>query len=166
MSDETENQHPALSARVGAALRERGWSIAAAESCTGGLLAHWLTDIPGSSDYLLGGVIAYADEAKRDLLQVRERTLERHGAVSAACAREMARGARERFGATLAIGITGIAGPDGGSAAKPVGLTYLAAARERDVIVERHNFAGERVAIKEAAALAALRLILRLASAP
>ena len=154
-----------LAIRVGEALRGRGWSIATAESCTGGLLASWLTDVPGSSDYVLGGVVAYANEAKHELLGVREATLERHGAVSAACARELAQGALTRFGASLAIGITGIAGPGGGSPGKPVGLTYLAAARERDVIVERHNFAGERADIKRAAVQAALTLILRLTGA-
>ena len=164
MSTESPKAHggDALAVRVGEALRSRGWHIATAESCTGGLLASWLTDVPGSSDYVLGGVVAYANEAKHALLGVREATLERHGAVSAACARELAQGARTRFGAALAIGITGIAGPGGGSPGKPVGLTYLAAARERDVIVERHNFVGERAAVKRAAVQAALALILRL----
>ncbi|MCY3936457.1 MAG: CinA family protein [Chloroflexi bacterium] len=153
----------ALAVAAGEALRGQGWTVATAESCTGGLLTSWLTDVAGSSDYVLGGIVAYADEAKVKLLGVREATIEKHGAVSAACAREMAQGAQRQLGATIAVSITGIAGPGGATPSKPVGLTYIGAARGRDLIVERHNFAGERGEIKQAAAQAAMRLILRLA---
>ncbi len=153
----------AIEERIGAALRARGWQIATAESCTGGLLASRLTDVPGSSEYFLGGVIAYANEAKEALLGVRAATLERHGAVSAACAREMAQAALQRFEANLALAVTGIAGPGGGTPGKPVGLTYIAVARARDIIVERHHFAGDRGEIKRAASETALALALRLA---
>lgn len=152
-----------LAIEVGEALRGQGWTVATAESCTGGLLSSWLTDVPGSSDYVLGGIVAYANEAKCKLLGVREKTIEKHGAVSAASAREMAQGAQQQLGATIAVSITGIAGPGGSTPSKPVGLTYIGAARGRYLIVERHNFTGERGEIKRAAAQAAMRLILRLA---
>ena len=148
--------------QVGEALRRLGWTIATAESCTGGLLSHWLTDVPGSSEYFLGGTIAYADSAKTEQLGVRQATLEKHGSVSAACAREQAQGARERYGATAAVAITCIAGPGGATATKPLGLTYIGAARGRDLIVERHRFTGDRQQVKQAAAEAGLKLILRL----
>ena len=102
-----------LAIEVGHVLRDKGWYVATAESCTGGLLASWLTDVPGSSDYVLGGIVAYANEAKCNLLGVRKETLRKHGAVSAACARELAQGALQHFGATMAVAITGIAGPGG-----------------------------------------------------
>ena len=168
MMDET-TQLPGvepLAIEVGQVLRGKGWYVATAESCTGGLLASWLTDVPGSSDYVLGGIVAYANEAKCNLLGVRKETLRKHGAVSAACARELAQGALQHFGATIAVAITGIAGPGGASPTKPVGLTYISAARGRDIIVERHNFPGNRTDVKRAAAQAALGLILRLAGDP
>src|SRR5207342_940104 len=102
-----------------------GFTIAVAESCTGGMVASALTAIPGSSGYFLGGVVSYADEAKRDLLGVEPGILAAHGAVSAQVARAMAEGARARFGAAVAASVTGIAGPDGGTPEKPVGLTYI-----------------------------------------
>jgi len=117
-----------LEAVVGRLLRERGRTLAVAESCTGGLVAQKLTDVPGSSAYFLGGVVAYSDASKRALLGVPAELLAAHGAVSDEVARAMAEGARARFGADLAVATTGIAGPGGGSAGKPVGLVHLALA--------------------------------------
>ncbi len=137
-----------------------GLFVAAAESCTGGLLTHVLTEVPGSSAYLLGGVVSYADRAKVDLLGVDPDHLAAHGAVSAQVARAMAQGARERFSADLAVAITGVAGPDGGSDAKPVGLTYVAVADEAGVEVRRLLLAGDRSANKRDSTAAALELLL------
>jgi len=137
-----------------------GLTVAAAESCTGGLVTHVLTEVPGSSAYLLGGVVSYADRAKTELLGVDPDHLAAHGAVSAQVARAMANGARVRFGADLGVAVTGIAGPDGGSDAKPVGLTYVAVADEEGVEVRRLLWAGERSANKRDSAGAALELLL------
>jgi nicotinamide-nucleotide amidase len=142
-----------------------GLFVAAAESCTGGLLTHVLTEVPGSSAYLLGGVVSYADGAKVDLLGVDPDHLAAHGAVSAQVARAMAQGARERFGADLAVAVTGVAGPDGGSDAKPVGLTYVAVADEAGVEVRRLLWAGDRSANKRDSTAAALELLLAHADA-
>ena len=139
---------------------ERGLSIATAESCTGGLVAHLITNIPGSSGYFRGGVVSYADDAKRLLLDVGADLLAAHGAVSAQAARAMAVGARERLHADLAVSVTGVAGPDGGSAAKPVGLTYVAVADDGGVEVRRFVWSGDRAANKDASARAAIELLL------
>jgi nicotinamide-nucleotide amidase len=150
-----------LEAQVGAALLERGWTIATAESCTGGLIAHRLTNIAGSSAYVIGGVITYANTAKMSLLKVREETLARVGAVSEQTAREMAQGALKLFGVDLALSVTGIAGPGGGTPEKPVGLAYIGAAtRSGRVQVIRQVSPGDREAIKAASADTALRLAL------
>jgi PncC family amidohydrolase len=150
-----------LEARVGHALRAKGWTICTAESCTGGLITHRLTNIPGSSDYVLGGVVAYSNRAKQSLLHVRQGTLIAYGAVSEQTASEMALGARELFGADLAVSVTGIAGPDGGSAEKPVGLTYIGLAGPDGLhTVQRHVWEGDREGIKAASAEAALQLVL------
>jgi PncC family amidohydrolase len=152
-----------VSERVGAALRARGWTVCAAESCTGGLILTWLTEVPGSSDYVLGGVVAYAYSAKTALLGVEEHTLQRHGAVSEATARAMAQGARRAFGADVAISVTGIAGPGGGTAEKPVGLTYLGIAGPDAVVrVERHVWPGDRAQVRAASAVRALEMIFEL----
>ena len=137
-----------------------GVSVATAESCTGGLVASCITDVSGSSGYFRGGVVSYSNEAKMSLLGVPAALLEAHGAVSAQVARAMAQGARERFQASLAVSVTGIAGPEGGTAAKPVGLTYLAVASEGGVEVRRYVWTGDRLANKEASARAALQLLL------
>jgi nicotinamide-nucleotide amidase len=122
---EGEESLPALGVRL---LRERGLGLATAESCTGGLIAEQITQVPGASEAFRGGVVAYANQAKRELLGVPGELLERHGAVSEPVARAMAEGARRRFGAELAVAATGISGPGGGSAEKPVGLVHLALA--------------------------------------
>ena len=150
-----------LEARVGAALLERGWTISAAESCTGGLVMHRLTNIPGSSAYVRGGVVTYSNEAKMALLDVREATLMAHGAVSAETAREMAEGALARFDADAAVSVTGIAGPGGGSPEKPVGLVYIGLAlRGQPSQARRFQWHGDREANKAASADAVLEWLL------
>ena len=150
-----------LARAVGELLRERGLTLATAESCTGGLIGHLITEIPGSSHYFLGGIISYSNEVKHRLLGVRQKTLETVGAVSAECAREMAHGARDRLGADLAVSVTGIAGPGGGTPAKPVGLTYIHLVAPDWEGGERHIWQGTRSENKRASARAALALILR-----
>ena len=135
----------ALAERLQGVCLGRGLTVALAESCTGGLVAATLTEVPGSSGYFLGGVVSYADSAKEALLGVSAATLAVHGAVSAQVARAMAIAARERFGASLAASVTGIAGPDGGTAEKPVGLTYIGLADAGGTVdVRRHLWAGDR----------------------
>lgn len=151
-----------LASSVGRLLRERGKTLAVAESCTGGMVAKLVTDVPGSSGYFLGGVVSYADAAKRDLLAVSEETLRGRGAVSEETAREMARGALERFGADIAVGVTGIAGPDGGTPEKPVGTVYFAVARrDGHEIGKKREFLGDRSAVRQAASQFALELVRR-----
>jgi PncC family amidohydrolase len=150
-----------LESRVGAALRARGWTVALAESCTGGLVGHRLTQVPGSSEYFLGGVVAYAYDAKERLLGVRHQTLYDHGAVSRETAIEMAHGARVAFGADLGLSVTGIAGPAGGMPDKPVGLTWIAVSTRTGDLAEHFLGHGDRTANKESAAEAALDLLLR-----
>jgi nicotinamide-nucleotide amidase len=136
--------------------------LATAESCTGGLIAGVLTEIAGSSDVVDRGYVTYSNQAKCDLLGVAVETLIAHGAVSEPVARAMAEGAVNHSGADLAISVTGIAGPGGGSAAKPVGLVHLACARKGyDTLHERHVFVGDRGAVRTAAVKAALKLIQR-----
>jgi PncC family amidohydrolase len=139
---------------------ERGWTLATAESCTGGLVGHLLTEIDGASGYYRGGLVSYSNELKEHELGVGSETLERHGAVSAQAAVAMAEGARGRYGARLGVAVTGIAGPGGGSAAKPVGLTYVAVADETGHAVRRYQWDGDRHANKVASARAALELLL------
>jgi nicotinamide-nucleotide amidase len=151
-----------LASSVGRQLREHGRTVAVAESCTGGMVAKLLTDAPGSSDYFLGGLVAYSNAAKAALLAVSEETLRAHGAVSEETAREMARGARERFGADLAVAVTGIAGPDGGTPEKPVGTVFFALARKGETeIGKKREFHGDRATVRLAASLFALDLIRR-----
>jgi nicotinamide-nucleotide amidase len=162
----TDDELDAAARRLGRALVARRWQIASAESCTGGLVGHVITQVPRASDHYLGGVVSYSDAVKRDLLEVPPNLLERVGAVSAEVAEAMTTGALERFPAAhLALAVTGIAGPDGGSADKPVGLTYVAAAfREGRAVVERHTWPHDRSGNKRASALAAIDLAARLAS--
>ena len=145
--------------KVGALLTARGLTLATAESCTGGLMADCLTNVAGSSAYYLGGWVAYAYRAKEILLDVRHETLLSHGAVSVETAREMARGARERLGADLALSITGIAGPGGGMPNKPVGLVYVALSAPGVDLWRRHLFEGDRLANKQQSVNASLRLL-------
>ena len=125
----TDEELDAAARRLGRALTKRGWQMASAESCTGGLVGHVITQIPRSSDHYLGGIVSYSNAVKEELLDVPRDLLEGVGAVSAEVAEAMTTGAFARFPvARLAVAITGIAGPDGGTAEKPVGLTYVAAA--------------------------------------
>lgn len=145
--------------RIVSYLIDAGKTIATAESCSGGLIAHRLTNVPGASTPFLGGIVAYSNAVKKSLLAVPDSTLESFGAVSEETARAMAEGARATLGANMAIAVTGIAGPGGGTAEKPVGLVYMALAQAGDTRVERHVFHGDRESIKMQTAEAALNLV-------
>jgi nicotinamide-nucleotide amidase len=143
-------------------LRDRGLTFGTAESCTGGLVAARITDVPGSSDVFLGSIVSYSDSVKRERLGVPEDVLEAHGAVSAETAAAMAAGARDALGVDVAVSITGVAGPGGGSAEKPVGLVYLHAIGPAGELSRRLDFPGDRETIRLRAAVAALHLVRRL----
>ncbi len=150
-----------LAGVVQAAALARAVSVATAESCTGGLIGHLLTEVAGSSAYYIGGAITYSDALKVASLAVPQETLANHGAVSAQVAVAMAEGARHAFHADVAVAVTGIAGPSGGSAAKPVGLTYVAVADAAGHDVTRYQWAGDRSHNKLATARAGLELLRR-----
>jgi len=150
----------ALAVRVGRALLARAARLAVAESCTGGLVGSRITGVPGSSRYLLGGVVAYHNSAKTALLRVPRRMLERFGAVSAPVAAAMARGARKVFRAEIAVAVTGVAGPHGGSAGKPVGLVFVAVCGFGRARSRRALFAGDRQRVRDQAADLALIMLL------
>ncbi|NPB04812.1 MAG: CinA family protein [Aquificae bacterium] len=139
----TERGEP-LEKVVGDLLREKGFTVATAESCTGGLLASTLVSVPGSSDYFKGSVVAYSNEVKEKVLGVSPETLKLHGAVSAQTAREMAEGVRRLLGTDFGLSTTGIAGPGGGTPQKPVGLTYMALSAPDDILVFREVFPYDR----------------------
>ena len=146
---------------VGACLRERSWRIATAESCTGGLLAKRITDTPGSSAWFERGFVTYANAAKLEQLGVDEATLDAQGAVSAAVAEQMAAGARERANVEVGVGITGVAGPDGGSENKPVGTVYIALVTPLGTVSRVHRLLGSRATVRERAAQTALDMLRR-----
>ena len=147
----------ALAGRVASALRARGERLVLAESCTGGWIAKTCTDLAGSSDWLEGGVVSYSNELKQSLLGVRTETLARFGAVSADCAAEMAAGALMRLGGDWAIAVTGIAGPSGGSADKPVGLVWFGWQRRgRPPLIRSHRYDGDREAVRRQTVATAL----------
>ncbi|HTY41029.1 MAG TPA: competence/damage-inducible protein A [Thermoanaerobaculia bacterium] len=147
---------------VGRLLSESGRTVAFAESCTGGMIASLVTDVPGSSRYFLGSVVSYANEAKETLLDVPDETLRQHGAVSPETALAMARGARGRFGADVAVSVTGIAGPDGGTPEKPVGTVHFGlSAREGKEIASERLFGGDRAVVRRAASVQALETLRR-----
>jgi PncC family amidohydrolase len=152
-----------LAERLQAIALASGMTVATAESCTGGLVAHALTEIAGSSGYFLGGVVAYADATKQHALGVPAELIARHGAVSAQVARAMAAGARRVIGSDLAVSVTGIAGPGGGTAAKPVGLTYIAVEGPAGSEVRRFVWPHDRSANKRASAAAAIELLISVA---
>ncbi len=147
---------------IGRHLRERGWKIATAESCTGGLLSRKITAVAGASDYLDRGFVTYSNQAKMDLLGVPEETLAAHGAVSEPVALAMAEGACKRAGVHVAVSITGIAGPTGGTPEKPVGTVFIGCVTPEKKKVEKYTFGGTREQIQESATQAALVLLWRL----
>ncbi len=155
----TDDELLDLAERVGAACRARGITIATVESCTAGLVAHLLTEIPGASDYFRGGLVTYANDVKTGLADVPAATLAAHGAVSAQVAVAMAEGARRRLTVDLAIAVTGVAGPGGGTPAKPVGLTYVAVADGAGDDVRRFVWTEGRSGNKRSSAAAALALV-------
>jgi PncC family amidohydrolase len=150
-----------LGERVGLLLSVQGLTLAFAESCTGGLASSLITDVPGSSSYFLGSAVTYANAAKEAILGVKHETLSAQGAVSAETAAEMARGAQRLFGSDLAVSVTGIAGPGGGTPDKPVGLVYIHLSASGVEVGERHVWSFDRAGNKRASAEAVLRLIVR-----
>lgn len=149
-----------LAHRVGAALKAQGLRLATAESCTGGWAAMALTAVPGSSDWFERGYVTYSNAAKREDLGVRESTLAQQGAVSEATAREMAAGALERSGAHVALAVTGVAGPSGGTAHKPVGLVCFAWSHGGKIRSETRRFDGDRESVRRQSVLRALEGVL------
>ena len=151
---------------IGRLFRKRGWRLSIAESCTGGLIGHRITNVPGSSDYFDGGVITYSNDAKIELLKVPEETIATYGAVSRQTAVAMAEGIRKLRGIEVGIGVTGIAGPAGGTEAKPVGLVYIALSSPVRVECKEFRFNGDREMIKLQASEAALNMLRRLLEEP
>jgi len=152
----------AMAASVGRLLKERRRTLALAESCTGGLVSALLTDVAGSSAYFVGTVVSYSDSSKEAVLGVDPETLRRHGAVSEETAREMARGALDRFGSDLAASVTGIAGPDGGTPEKPAGTVFFAVAdRAGREEARRRFFGGDREMVRRTSAMFSLEMIRR-----
>lgn len=148
-----------LEVSVGNILHKKNKTLAVAESCTGGLISNLLTNISGSSGYFLAGVVSYSNKIKEDVLGVSPRSMQKYGAVSRQVAVEMAKGIRFLAGSDIGLGVTGIAGPGGGTRSKPVGLVYLALADDKKIVVKRFLFKGSRKSIKSQAAEAALRLV-------
>ena len=159
MSTETIETTNTVSA-LGAALQQRGWMMACAESCTGGLLAAACTDVAGSSAWFERGFVTYSNAAKTELLGVPAELIAAQGAVSEAVVRAMASGAAQRAGVPVAVASTGIAGPGGGSAAKPVGTVWLGWSVAGQVFARCHHFAGERSAVRQQAVAQALTHVL------
>lgn len=147
--------------RVIEALKQRGWTVATAESCTGGLCAKTLTDVPGASQVFCGGVVSYTNEVKMRLLGVKEETLRRFGAVSAETAKEMAEGVRRITGADAALSVTGVAGPESDEMGNVVGTVFIAFASEEETVSERLRLNGDREKIRTQSVNAMLWLLLR-----
>jgi len=148
-----------IAREVAKLLRERSWTLGTAESCTGGLIAHWITNLPGSSEFFVGGVVAYANEVKRDILGVPDKLLAAHGAVSREVALAMARGIRRVLGTDVSVGVTGIAGPTGGTPKKPVGTVFVAVSSPLGDEVSHHLLACDRLGNKVRSAELALELL-------
>ncbi len=157
---EAPAEEPQPEVLIGPGLLERGWRLAVAESCTGGLLGHRLTNIPGSSAYFVGGIIAYANQAKMALLGVREETLLAHGAVSEPVVRQMAEGARRALHAEVALSVSGVAGPGGGTPEKPVGTVWIGLSTPAGTWARRYRWPYDRLGNKKASAQAALAWLL------
>jgi nicotinamide-nucleotide amidase len=149
----------ALEVIVGKLLAEKKLTLSLAESCTGGLIGHRLTDVPGSSGYFMGGVVAYSNDAKEKFLNVRHATLSDFGAVSPETAIEMARGARRAFGSDIGISVTGIAGPGGGLPGKPVGLVYIGLSTNAFERTEKFVWQKDRAGNKWDSSEAALQML-------
>lgn len=150
-----------LEAAVGRMLRERGLTLATAESCTGGLVSHRVTNVSGSSDYYCGGAVVYGNSQKVSLLDVDEETLRTHGAVSEAVAKQLAEGIRVRLGTDLGLATTGVAGPGGGTPEKPVGTVWIGYADERGAYAVKLQFVSDRLLNKRLSATAALAILRR-----
>ena len=148
-----------LESKIGQRLISKGMTLATAESCSGGLISHKLTNVPGASGYFCGGVVTYSNEVKEKILGVDENSINDYGAVSEEVARQMADGVRRKFGSDIGVSVTGIAGPSGGTDEKPVGLVYIALSSEHHMIVTRENFAGTREEIKLKTAEKALSML-------
>lgn len=146
---------------VGRLLTQSGRTISVAESCTGGLIGHRLTNVAGSSRYFQGGVVSYSNQSKSDILNVHSKTIAKHGAVSAETVEEMARGIRERIGADLGLAVTGIAGPEGGSREKPVGTVYVGLSSSDEVFSRKYRFWGRRKQVKLNSSMMALDWVRR-----
>lgn len=142
-------------------LTRRGETLAVAESCTGGLIGHRLTNVPGASAVFVTGIVTYSNAAKHNFLGVPEKTFEKHGAVSEICARQMAEGVRTASGCTYGLSITGIAGPSGGTKDKPVGTVFMAFAGPKGTVVERQFNSYDRQTFKQASSQQALNLVRR-----
>jgi PncC family amidohydrolase len=165
MEQQMDDSAQDLEEKVGELLSQRGWTLAVAESCTGGLVGHRITNVSGSSAYFEGGVISYSNEVKEHVLGVPLETLIDHGAVSKETVLAMARGVRHLLGTDVAVSITGIAGPTGGTPEKPVGLVYIGLAAEDAESAEKHIWAGDRESNKAQTAEAALKLLFSYLSA-
>ena len=146
--------------RAGKALESKNLTLAVAESCTGGLLGDRITEVPGSSEYFLGGVISYGNEAKVELLGVDKEILRTRGAVSEEVAVQMAKGVRELFRAGIGVGVTGIAGPTGGTPSKPVGLVFIAVSSRERTVCTRNIFDGDRSVVKAKSVAKAFDMLL------
>ena len=144
---------------LGKILIEKNLTIACAESCTGGLLTSRLTDVAGSSAYVQGGIISYSNEIKNSVLKVKSETLKNFGAVSEQTARQMSNNVRELFKTNIGVGITGIAGPGGGSSEKPVGTVYISVSNADKTFVKKFNFVGSRIEIKNKSCDAAILMV-------
>ena len=146
---------------IGSILVDKGLTISVAESCTGGLIGSMITDVPGSSRYFLGGIIAYSNQSKMEILNVSSRTIEEHGAVSDQTVREMAGGVKRLFNSHLGLAVTGIAGPEGGSIEKPVGTVFIGLAAEDRIFTAGYRFHGTRGEIKQETARMAIDYLRR-----
>ncbi len=148
-----------LEFKVGKLLKEKKFTVSCAESCTGGLLTSKLTDVPGSSDYLKGAIVAYSNEIKISTLNVKEATLKKFGAVSEETAQEMADNVRKILNTDIGVGVTGIAGPTGATENKPIGLVYISVSGMHGSQVQKFNFSGSRIEIKSKVVNAALTMV-------